>query len=166
MPRALINVIAMMKKEPSSTLAKNVLGEVVEAEEFEHVDRGDLGNVGEHDDRRYGKAPSADPPDPRSERLGAPRERGAAVGSVLRQLLVGERDEQHRDERQQEHRRRLLADREDDVAECGGQAVRGRDGGQTDDDVAHEAEGAGLQALVAHGRGFGFLDCHVRKYTV
>ena len=166
MPRALTIVMAMMKNEPSSHLGPQVLGELVQAEELEHVDRGDLGDVGEHDDRRHGQAPSADPADPRSECLGAPRERGAAVRSVLGQLLIGERDEQHRDERQQEHRRRLLADREDDVAERGRQAVRGRDGGQTDDDVADEAEGAGLQALAADGRGFGFLDCHVRKYAV
>ena len=37
---------------------------------------------------------------------------------------------------------------------------------ETDDDVADEAEGACLTALVAHGRGVGFLNCHVRKIAV
>ena len=62
--------------------------------------------------------------------------------------------------------RRLGADGEHDEAERRDEGVDGCGGGEPDDDVAHEAEGAGLQALVADGRGFGFLDCHVRKYTV
>ena len=119
------------------------------------VDGGDLGDVGQHDDRRHRHAPAADPADPRPERLGAPGERGAAVRRVLGQFLVGERDQQHRDERQHEHRRRLVADGEHDVAQRGGQAVGGRDGGQADDDVADEAECAGLQALAAVGWRFG-----------
>ena len=120
---------------------------------MEQVDRGDLGDVGQHDDRRDGQAPAADPADPRSERLGAPSERGAAVGGVLGQFLVCEGDQQHRDERQHEHRWRLVADRQHDVAERGGQAVRGGDGRKADDDVADQADRAGLQSLVADCRG-------------
>ena len=58
--------------------------------------------------------------------------------------LVGEGHEQHRDEGQHEHRRRLLADGQHDVAERGRQAVRGCDGRQPDNHVADEADGAGL----------------------
>ena len=50
--------------------------------------------------------------------------------------LIGERDEQHRDERQHEHRRRFFADGQNDVAKRRGQAVGGRDGRKSDDDVA------------------------------
>ncbi len=80
--------------------------------------------------------------------------------------LIGECDEQHRDERQHEHRRRLFADGENDIAQRGGQAVRGSDRRESDDDIADEAECAGLQALVADGLGRRFDDCHARKYTV
>ena len=90
MPRALTQRHRDDEERAEQHLGEQVLGEVVEAEELEQVDRGDLGDVGQHDDRRDGQAPAADPPDPRPERLGAPRERGAAVGCVLRQLLVGE----------------------------------------------------------------------------
>ena len=155
MPRALTQRHGDDEERSEQHLGEQVLGEVVEAEELEQVDRGDLGDVGQHDDRRHGQAPAADPADPRPERLGAPGERGAAVRRVLGQLLVGEGDQQHRDEREHEHRRRLLADRQHHVAQRGGQAVGGRDRGQADDDVADEAEGAGLQALVADGDGAG-----------
>jgi hypothetical protein len=67
----------------------------------------------------------------------------------------------HRDEREQEHRWRLVADGQHDVAERGRQTVGGRDGRQTDDHIADQADSAGLQTLIADDGGFGFLDCHV-----
>ncbi len=153
----------MMKNDPRKHLGEQVLGQVVQAEEPEHIDRGDLRDVGQHDDRRDGQAPAADPPDPRSERLGAPGERRSAIGSVLRQFLVGEGDQQHRDECEHEHRWSFLADCEHDVAERGGQAVRGCHCCQPDDDVAEEAQGTCLQSLVADDCRRRFLDCHARN---
>ena len=79
---------------------------------------------------------------------------------------IGEGDQQHRDEGQHEHRRRLVTDREHHVAQRGGQAVRGRDRRQPDDDVADQAERAGLQSLVARDMGRRFRDCHGPEYTV
>ena len=82
-------------------------------------------------------------PDPRAERLGAPRERGAAVGHRVVELAVGEGDEQHRDERDDERDGRLRSDREDDEAEGRDEGVDGRGGGEADDGGAPQAERAG-----------------------
>ena len=74
-------------------------------------------------------------------------------GVSLRQLAVRERHQQHRDERQHEHRWRFVADRQDDVAQGGRQAVSGGHRREADDDVADETERAGLQALVTGRHG-------------
>ena len=94
-------------------------------EEPQQVDAGDLGHVGEHDDRRDRQTPAADPADPGPERLGAPCERGAAVGGVLAELAIGERDQQHGDEGEHEHGRSLFVHCCDDKTESGGKAVGG-----------------------------------------
>ena len=108
--------------------------------EAQHVDTGDLGHVGEHDDRRHGQTPAADPPHPRTECPSAPGEGGAAVRGVCGQFLVRERHQQHRNERDDEHRRGLLVYLVDDVTECRGETVRRRR--QSDRDVAEQSDGS------------------------
>ena len=115
----------------------------------EQVHGRDLGDVGEHDDRRHRETPSTDPPDPRPERFGAPGEGRSAVGGVARELPVGERHQQHRDERDHEHRRRFAVHRRDHVAERRGQTVGGRHCRQSDDHVAQQSDRPGPQSLVA-----------------
>ena len=162
MPRALTQRHGDDEERSEQHFGREVFGEVVEAEELEQVDRGDLGDVSQHDDRRHRQTPAADPADPRSERLGAPSERGAAVRGVLGELLIGERNQQHRDEREEEHRRRLVADGQHHVAQRGRQAVCGRDRREADDDVADQAERSCLQALAADsraGNGSAMMPC-------
>jgi hypothetical protein len=52
------------------------------------------------------------------------------------------------------------------TTQCGGQAVGGCHGRQSDHDVSDETEGAGLQALTADRDSRRFLYCHERQYTV
>ena len=69
----------------------------------------------------------------------------SGVGPV--ELAVGDRDQQHRQERQQEHGRRAIADGQHHVPERRGQAVRRGSRSEPDGDVAPQAEGAGLKSL-------------------
>ena len=130
---------------------------LVEAERAQEVDGRDLGDVGQHDDPRDGDPPAAQPADPRPQRLGAPRERGPAVRHDRVELAVRDGGQQHRDERDEEHGRRLLPDGQHHVAERGGQRVRRGRRREADDGVAPEAEAAGAQpfrrrrGLVGHG---------------
>jgi hypothetical protein len=134
------------------------IGQRIKPQEPIQVDRGNLRDVRQHDDRRNGQAPTADPSDPRPEGFGRPRECSAAIRCVPGQFPVSEGDQQHRDERQHEHRRRLLADGDNHETEGGGQAVGRRDRCESDDDVADQAERICLEALVALDVGWRFGD--------
>ncbi|MBG9885091.1 hypothetical protein ABE10_00515, partial [Bacillus toyonensis] len=104
------------------------------------VDAADLGEVREHDHAGHGHAPSAHPAHPGPERLGAPGEGGAAVGDVTIELAIGEGDEQHRDERDDERDRRLCADRQHHESQAGHERVHRSGGGQADDGGAPQPE--------------------------
>jgi hypothetical protein len=91
------------------------------------------------------------PPEVRPHRAGDPERTTcrSRVGAV--HVPVAERDAEHRDERHEQHRRRLqptpgTATMNPSVA---GKAVCGRGRGDADDDVRRVADGAVLQALVA-----------------
>ena len=128
---------------------EGVAGEAVQAEEQEAVLAGDLGQVGHDDDVRRHDGPAAHPPGVGPERAGRPGERRAAVGVDPVELLVGHRDEEHRQEREDHHRRRLQADRQHDGADRGGEAVRRCGGGDADHHAGHQAQRSPLQSLVA-----------------
>ena len=153
-PRQLTQVIAAMKTTPVDGDERDVVGEqrVLGAaddpvDQRPEVDAGDLREVREHDHAGHRDTPAAHPADPGAERLRAPRERGAAVGDRVVELAVGERDEEHRDEGDDERDRRLRADGEHDEAERRDERVDGRGGGESDDGRAPQAERAGGESL-------------------
>ncbi len=129
---------------------EQVGGGGVQAEEQERVDAGDVGEGRHHDDVGDDDRPARQPAEPRPHRPGHPGEAGAAVGVGPVHVVVGGRDQQHRDEGDEHHGRGVEAhpvDR-DDEAQGRGEAVPGRRRGDADDQVGELAEGAGLQALV------------------
>ena len=85
--------------------------DAVGVEEQEHVLAGDLGEAGHDQDVGGEDAPAAEPAGLRPEGPGGPGEGRAAVGIGLVQLLVADRGEQHRDEREDDDDRRLDARR-------------------------------------------------------
>ena len=125
------------------------------AEELEAVEAGDLGQVGHHDDVGDDDRPAGDPAQLRAHRLGHPGEAGAAVGVGFVQVVVAAGDEEHRDEADQQDRRRLQGDRGGDEAEGRGEAVSGGGGGDADDDAGDEADRVLLQPLVFNAAGGG-----------
>jgi hypothetical protein len=131
---------------------EGALGQLVLAEHQPEVDAADLGQVGEHDDAGHSHAPPPHPADPWSEGLGRPGEGGAAVRDLAVQLLVGGRDEQHRDERDDERDRRLGTDGQHDEPEGGHQRVDGRRGRESDDDGPGQAEGADSEPFATRRR--------------
>ena len=120
------------------------------AEEQEGVAPGDLGEARHHEDVGEDQAPAAEPAGDRPERPRAPGERRAAVRVGLVQVLEAQRDKQHRHEGQHHDDRRLEADpgHGRHRPERGCEAVRRRRRGDADHHARHEAERAGLQALV------------------
>ena len=120
------------------------------------IDPGDLGQVGEYDHARHRDAPAAEPAHPRPEGFGSPRERGAAVGNVVVELPIGEGDEEHRDERDDEGDRSLRADGEHDEAERRDERVDGRGRGETDDGRAPESQRPCCESLA-------FRSCEVDR---
>ena len=126
------------------------------ADEGERIGARDLGQVRHHDHVGGDDAPAAEPADDGAERPRRPGERGAAVGLGLVEFLVGDRDQVHRDERDQHDGGCLDAGQQcpaagDDEAEGGGQAVGRRRRRHADDDARHQAEGTALEALAFHG---------------
>ena len=90
------------------------------------------------------------------ERPGRPGERGPAVRLGAVELLVGDGDQVHRDEGEQDDRRRLDARQDraaarDDEPEARREAVRGGGGRGADDDARHQAERAALESLAGLG---------------
>ena len=152
-PRQLTHVISAMNTTPvavtSGTFSASSAssGCARSRRQRPEVDAGDLGEVREHDHSGDRDAPAAHPADPGAERLRAPREGGAAVGDVVVELSVGEGDEQHRDEGDDEHDRRLRADREHDEAEGRDERVHGRGGGESDDRGSPQAQRACCESL-------------------
>ena len=118
------------------------------AEQQEHVLARDLGQAGH--DQHVGRddPPAARPAAPRPERAGGPGERGAAVRVGLVQLAVADRGQQHRDEGEHGHGRRLEPDRQDDEDQRGRDAVRGRDRRRRDDGGRDQPESTGFEALI------------------
>ena len=111
------------------------------------VGAGDLREVGEHDYAGQRHAPAAHPPYPGAERLGRPGERRPAVGYLVVQLAVGEGDEQHRHERDDERDGGLCADGEHHEAQRGHDRVDGSGGSEPDDRRSPEAERSRREAL-------------------
>jgi len=139
---------------------ERVLGEIGVHQQPE-VFSADLGQVGEHHHAGDRDTPAAHPADPRPERLGRPGEGRAAVGHGPVELAVGERDEEHRDEGEDERDRCLRADREHHEPERRGERVDRRGGREPDDRRPHEAESAGREPLAGRCRG-GVLVRHRR----
>ena len=127
---------------------------VVDAEQQERVLAGDLREIGHDDDVGDDDRPAAHPAGEGTEGPRRPRERGAGIGVRLVEVLVGERDEQHRDERDDEHAGRVHADAadRDDHAEDGGEAVARGGRRHPDDDARRVSDGIALEPL---GRGLG-----------
>ena len=123
----------------------------IEAEEQERVDTRDVGEGRHHDDIGDDDRPAGQPAEPRPHRSRHPGEAGAAVrvGSV--HVVVGGGDQQHRDERDDHHGRRVEPhppDRDYEPERCR-EAVSGRGGGHADDEIRQIAERPGLQTLGA-----------------
>ena len=127
----------------------------VDSEQLEAVEAGDLRQVGHHDDVGDDDHPAGDPAELRAHRLGHPGEAGAAVGVGFVQVVVAAGDQEHRDEADQQDRRRLQGDRGGDEAERRGEAVAGGGGGDADDDAGDEADRVLLQPLVFDSLGSG-----------
>ena len=89
------------------------------------------------------------------ERARRPGEGGAGVRIGLVEVLVGQRHEQHRHERDDQHGGRVDPDAGDrhDQAEHGGQAVARRGRRDADDDARRVADRVLLQALLARSGG-------------
>ena len=100
----------------------------------------------------------------RPERARGPRERRARVGVGAVEVFVGRGDEQHRDERHEQHRRGVHADAldGDDEAERRRERVGGRRRGDADDDVREVADRVFLQPLVHHALMFAALPVRLR----
>jgi hypothetical protein len=137
--------------------------EDVDVEQAERVDRGDLGEARHHDDVGHDDRPAGYPAEVRTHGLGDPGEARPAVGLRSIHVVVGDRDEQHRNERQEHDRGGVDADGCRDEAERHGEAVGGRRRGNPDDDVRNEPQGAGLEALLTRCArpADGDARCHV-----
>ena len=120
------------------------------AEQLEGVVAGDRGEARHHEHVGDDDRPAALPAEPRAHRPGHPGERRAAVRVGAVHVVVGRRDARHREERDEDHGRRLqpqTADRGDE-AQRGREAVARRGRGDADDDVGDERDRVLLQALV------------------
>ena len=113
----------------------------------DHRQGGHHEHVGDED------RPAVDPADPRAERARRPGERRPAVGIGAVHVLVGERDQEHRDEGDEQDRRGLHSHalHGDDESEGRGERIGGRGRSDADDDVRGVAERTGLQPLLARG---------------
>ena len=132
-----------------STVTQNVLSaERVGAYEQEGVLGRDLGQVRQHDDPGDRQHPAAEPAGPRSERLGHPGERGAAVRDDLVQLTVGEGGEQHRDETEHHRHGGQRAVLDHDITQRGRQRVGRCHRGEADHQRAVERQCALVEPLV------------------
>ena len=150
---------------------EHAVGGGVDAEEFVAVDTGDLGLAGVDDDSRENSDPSAEPAPAWAHGSGHPREGGTTVRIDGIKLAEGQRDEQHRQERHDDHRRHVRAHATDggDEPDGGGKSVgRGR-GGDRDGKTTEEADGsvsqlrraaAGGVVAGGHGRGIAHCGCH------
>ena len=133
----------------------------VPVEQQEGVLAGDVGERRHHDDVRDDDRPAGDPARARPHRARHPGEARAAVRVGPVHVVVGRRDQEHRDERDDHHGGRVHAhavDR-DDESQRGGEAVGRRHRGDRDDEVRQVADGVGLEALAA---GLGSCGCGCR----
>ena len=153
-PRQLTQVIEAMKTTPVAVTSGTLSASRASSERAHdpvdqrpEVDAGDLGEVGEHDHSGDGDAPAAHPADPGSERLRAPREGRSAVGDLVVELAIGEGDEQHRDEGEDEHDRRLRAHGQHDEAQRRDERVDRRGRGESDDRGSPQSERACCESL-------------------
>ena len=126
----------------------------VESEEQERVDPGDVGESRHDDDIGDDDRPAGEPAEPRPHRPGHPGEAGAAVRVGPVHVVVGGGDQQHRDEGDDHHGRRVEphpVDRDHEPERCR-EAVSRRGRRHADHQVGHPAEGACLQALLTRPR--------------
>ena len=110
-----------------------------------------------HDDVRQEDRPAVDPPKLRAECARDPSKRGAGVGVREVEEPIADGDEQHRNERHEQHGGRVRADAGDchDEPERGGEAVSGRHRSGRDDQVLDVADRVALEPLGARGGGVG-----------
>ncbi|SLC72013.1 Uncharacterised protein [Mycobacteroides abscessus subsp. abscessus] len=125
------------------------------SDKSERVGTGDLGEVGQADHVGGDDAPAAQPSDDRPEGTGGPGEGGAAVRFGLVQLLIGHRDEIHRDERDQHDRGRLDPGEQgaaagDNQSERRGETVGGRGGGKPDHHAGQQTQRSALESLALY----------------
>ena len=124
------------------------VGRALPADQQEAVEAGDLRQVRHHDDVGDDDRPAAHPAPRRAHRARHPRERRAAVRVGAVHVVVRRRDEQHRQEGEDQDRRRLQPDRGHDEREHRGERVAGRGRGDADHDARDEPERVRLQALL------------------
>ena len=144
-----------IQSTPTSGHRGGRCGGGVPAEEQEGVEAGDLRQVRHHDHVGDDDRPAGDPAELRPHRLGHPGEAGAAVRVGFVHVVVAGGDQEHRDEGEQQDRRRLQGDGGGDEAEGRGEAVAGSGRGDADDDAGDEADRVLLQPLVAAARRRG-----------
>ena len=131
----------------------------VEPEEVEGVEGGHLGERADHEDSGGRDRPAADPAERGTHRARDPREGRAAVRIGAVHVVEGRRDQEHRDERGEQHGRRLDAhehhhDREDSRQRIGGRRRR-----YADDQAVDEADRVLLEPVLA-ALGGGRLCLH------
>ena len=126
------------------------------AKELVAVHRRYLSERGHHDHVGQEDRPAVDPAGCWTQSACRPRERGARVRVGAVQIFVGSCDQQHRHERDEQHRGRVHANpaHGDDHPERRRQRVGRRRRGHADHDVRQVADRVFLQPLVHHARLF------------
>ena len=152
-PITTIAVMITIQSTPTAVTAAVDRRRPVQPKSSKRVEAGDLGQVRHHDDVGDDDRPAGDPAELRAHRLGHPGEAGAAVRVGFVHVVVAAGDQEHRDEADQQDRRRLQGDRGGDEAEGRGEAVAGGGGGDADDDAGDEADRVLLQPLVFDSGG-------------
>ena len=150
MPITQIAVITAIQMHADERHGEGRVGRALPVDEQEPVEAGDLRQVRHHDDVGDDDRPAADPAGPRAHRPRHPRERRPAVRVGAVHVVVGRRDEEHRQERQDQDRGRLHADGGDHEREHRGERIARRGRRDPDHDARHEAERVRLQALALH----------------
>ncbi len=139
----------------------------VPSEQQEQVLAGDLRQRRHHDHVGNEDREPGHPAEPRTERPGDPGKARAAVRVGAVQRPIGQRDAEHRHERDEQHRRRVGADAgdRDQQAQRGRHRVGGRSRRDADHDVGQESDRTRLQAGRLRDRGNRPVAHSIRRYS-
>ena len=138
----------MIQAIPIASTAHLLAAAASHPNELEGVLPRDEGEARHHEHVGDDDRPAGRPAALRAHRLADPGERRAAVRVGAVEVVVGRRDAEHREERDDHDRRRMQADAPDrgDHAERRRQRVARRRGGDADDDVGDVADRVLLEA--------------------